>query len=272
MEKCTLRTQKTEPLTSSEEKDLKTVTHNGVTIQFDPIKHKYIDTNGVEYQGVTTFISTLFPEFEALRIATKCSKNPKKKEYFGRKPEEIVLEWEKNAKEAAAFGTLIHAQAEKMVWGELVDIITNATKTPTKKQKYVHAVYEFIQILLEKYEVVSTEQILFSPKYGLAGTVDLLLKDKETGEYVIADWKTSKKITKANFFQKGFAPLKHLDDCNQNHFFLQLNIYQALLEEETYYPFFDYKKKVFHITEKGVKEIDVPDMPKEMELILKEAE
>jgi hypothetical protein len=51
------------------------------------------------------------------------------------------------------------------------------------------------------------------------------------GEYIIVDWKRSKKIRKEPFKgKKGTGIFLHLDDCNFIHYSLQLNTYRHFLE------------------------------------------
>ena len=54
---------------------------------------------------------------------------------------------------------------------------------------------------------------------------------KDDGTYVIYDWKRSKDIKEFNDFNKGIRICNDLDDCNYNHYCLQLNIYKKILED-----------------------------------------
>ena len=40
------------------------------------------------------------------------------------------------------------------------------------------------------YEFIEEEQFLYNSIYDVAGSIDLLLKNRYTGEYVIVDFKT----------------------------------------------------------------------------------
>jgi hypothetical protein len=76
-----------------------------------------------------------------------------------------------------------------------------------------------------------TELIMFDEEYSLAGSIDMLFKDKH-GNILIYDWKRSKEFKYDNKWQKGFGLLSHLDDCNINHYSLQLNMYRRILESK----------------------------------------
>ena len=45
----------------------------------------------------------------------------------------------------------------------------------------------------------SSEVIVYSKELGIAGTIDILMTNKNTGEYVLIDWKTSKRIDMNSF-------------------------------------------------------------------------
>lgn len=78
------------------------------------------------------------------------------------------------------------------------------------------------------------ELILWNKKFKLAGQADKVFIETIDGvRYIdIDDYKTNKAIKKANFFGKMKAPLHHLDDCNYNHYRLQISTYAWMLEQE----------------------------------------
>lgn len=79
----------------------------------------------------------------------------------------------------------------------------------------------------KEYKPIYSEEKIFNNE--LAGTFDLICEDKE-GKYILIDWKTSKKIYySSNIKMK--EPYQEYDDCNYNHFLLQLNLYKKILEE-----------------------------------------
>lgn len=50
----------------------------------------------------------------------------------------------------------------------------------------------------------------------------------------IDDYKTNKEIELENPFQKMKEPISHLDDCNYNHYALQISLYAYMLEQKGY--------------------------------------
>jgi len=65
------------------------------------------------------------------------------------------------------------------------------------------------------------------------GSVDMLFKDPIVDNgLIIMDWKRSKEIKMSSAYGKGTNPLTaQLDDCNYNHYSLQLTIYKQILEQ-----------------------------------------
>lgn len=60
------------------------------------------------------------------------------------------------------------------------------------------------------------------------GTIDKLYIEEDLLNdkwFYIDDWKTNKKLDFENPFQKMKPPIQHLDDCNWNHYRLQLSLY-----------------------------------------------
>jgi hypothetical protein len=79
-------------------------------------------------------------------------------------------------------------------------------------------------------EPYRTEWEVWSKEHLLCGSIDMVFRRKSNGKFLIYDWKRSKAIKTENTYQKGLAPLDHLDDCNYWHYTLQLNVYRWILE------------------------------------------
>jgi hypothetical protein len=75
-----------------------------------------------------------------------------------------------------------------------------------------------------------TELRLWNHKYKLAGTADqiIVLPEKKV---IVRDWKTNKEIKVSNKYQNMKYPVSHLEDCNLNHYNLQLSLYGWMLEQ-----------------------------------------
>ena len=74
---------------------------------------------------------------------------------------------------------------------------------------------KFLIQLDKDYELVETEKIIFRKPLLLAGTVDLIMKNRKTNKLCIFDHKTNKQIAMTDGYgKKGKLFLSHLDNCN----------------------------------------------------------
>jgi ATP-dependent exoDNAse (exonuclease V) beta subunit len=197
---------------------------SGEVITFTEEDHKYVDTKARTYVSATTFIHSLFTEFDTEGISARYAAK------HGKNQDDVKREWEANKVQAAEYGTRVHAFAEAKLAG-----LALPEPTDGRDKKAFNAVAEYIDAeLKDNFTIIEQEMIIFSPELCLAGTVDLLAKDKR-GQLWVLDWKTNKEIKYNNRFQSGKNALKHLEDCNFNHYSLQLNLYRRLLHQEGYF-------------------------------------
>ena len=102
--------------------------------------------------------------------------------------------------------------------------VTAPISEKTKSNKYI-ALCEYLsdldEHLLDKYQVLMAEDKLVWTMCGrnMIGVIDLLLKDKETGENILVDHKSSKHFLKANG-----TPLKAQEE-NLNRYKKQMYLY-----------------------------------------------
>lgn len=88
---------------------------------------------------------------------------------------------------------------------------------------------KFFKDVLKDWEIVARELRMFSRRYRYAGTMDLLLRHRKTGKYVVADYKTNEDLFKEFNFLK--PPFEYLACSPYNKYQLQLSYYQILLED-----------------------------------------
>ncbi len=185
---------------------------------FDESTHKYsIDGVSSDIVSVTTFIAKFFAPFDAESIAVNlCESHPS---YIGTPPEALMAQW---AAETQA-GTDAHK--------ELEDYIMSGTK-PTKPKAIAGVNWLNNQNWDDK--ELYTEVRIFSEELGIAGTVDLLVKDLKSESYSIYDWKTNKKIDFSGYNGKRgiLPPTARLDDCKYIVYGLQMSLYRLILESE----------------------------------------
>lgn len=153
------------------------------------------------------------------------------KRYIGMTREEVGKSWEK----ARNNGTFDHEQIENFFNGDpVVD--------PIRKS------YQMFLIWWEKYQTkypnrkpYRSEWVIYDDdprcKKPLAGSIDFCVID-ENGIIHIIDWKFVIDLKEDNKYEtksgltvhkKMFKPFNDLDDCNFNHYRLQLNFYRHVL-------------------------------------------
>lgn len=202
-----------------------------MSLIFKPEKHEYISINNenIPWTSVTSFISRFKQPFDADTISVKSSKN-KKSKWYGMKPEEIRAAWKSEAKRATDLGTWYHNQRETDLCG-LDTIEREGVVVPVVKPVEVDGVkYAPEQKLTEG---VYPEHMVYLKSVGLCGQSDLV--EVVNGKVNITDYKTNKEIKTESFTswdggkQKMHSPLSHLDDCNLNHYNLQLSLYMYII-------------------------------------------
>lgn len=200
-------------------------------ITFTPQQHKYssIEPDGIEWLSVTSFISNFKQPFEADKIAEKTSKS-KKSKWYGMTPEDIKAAWKAEANRATSLGTWYHNCRERDICelstmerhGHVVPVVKPIEKDGLKyspNQKLSNGVYP--------------EHMVYLKSSGLCGQSDLV--EVINGEVHITDYKTNKEIKVEGYTnwegitQKMMPPVSHLDDCNLNHYALQLSMYMFII-------------------------------------------
>ncbi len=215
-----------------------------ITLERD--EHKYIlATNpNLEFVSATTFISQFFEKFEAERIAKKLvASSPR---YRGMTVEDVLAMW----RESADYGTKVHEELENHILHQ--DIL--------KEPKAVHGMNWLNKYKMKSNFEVYPEVIIYSEELRISGTIDLLLFDKNSNNYIIMDWKTSKKIdTKSYKNKRGILPESaNIEDSKFNHYALQLSLYRYLLEE--YYNIEVTQHLILHLKDQECIGLHVPYM------------
>jgi ATP-dependent exoDNAse (exonuclease V) beta subunit len=230
---------------------------SGVNITFNEEEHTYV-CNDIYYDSVTQIIHKMFPEFNTELVSGRYAKK------HGLKQQDVINEWAENNKLACDFGTKVHLYCENLMMGKELPKADNE-----KEKTYFKVADKFITSLLKLYDIVKCEQIIFSPRLRLAGTVDIIMRKKSDGRLAIFDWKTNRKLEKkSEWGESGLRFFSHLSHCNYIHYCIQLNVYRFLLYAEKYYDCKDSPMKLFHITPDGVKIYGIIDMHKEISMLL----
>ena len=201
------------------------ILHKSKLISLEEESHTYSLLNSdIEFRSVTEFIHTFFKPFDEQKIAKKLTKTNLK--YKGISVDQLINSWHKRRER----GTIVHNQIENFINS---DCEINDTEFTNLDLKAIQGINFIKKKCIKETNVLASEVIIYSEELKLAGTIDLIIFNKEKNHISIIDWKTNKKINKSSFnsVQKGIKfPLNNMDDCNFNHYNLQLSMYQYILE------------------------------------------
>ena len=231
-------------------------------IAFDEESHKYIhpkdETGNAEYISVTTLIERFFP-FDLKRYIEKKAKEENRTE------EDVLDEYLTNRDEAAEKGTYLHNQIENFLKG--VDYESNTIEFQQFLDFYKK------EITTRNLIFFDAEKMIFSNKHNVAGTIDCLFKKDNNGEYVMLDWKRSKKLIidgQPRIYGYGYAlsELNTLDNSSYYRYCLQQNIYKYLVETEYSMKISSMKLVVLHENYPKYYVVDVPVLKRETNIIL----
>ena len=198
-------------------------------IYFDEPTHIYtVNGSSAGYCSITKFLHHFFPEFHADDIIKKMMNSKKwpQSKWYGMSPEAIKAAWNANGKEASEAGTAMHLGIEMVMNGAEVEVAPEVKLT--KEWEYF---WNYWREDEKTYEPWRTEWEVWDEDLKLAGSIDMIYRNKKDGTFAIYDWKRAKEMKMENNFATGFGPLAHFPDTNYWHYTCQLNMYRWLLEK-----------------------------------------
>ena len=204
-----------------------------MSIIFNAEDHSYksIDSDeNINWISVTTLISKFKNPFNAEKVANKVSKK-KNSKWYGIEPKKIQEIWNNESIRAMTLGTFYHDQREQDICS-LSSIEREGFTIPVFTPKG-----EEDGIKIAPYQKldpgVYPEHMVYLKSAGICGQADLV--EIVDGKVNIIDYKTNKEIKTKSFknwegkSERMSTPLSHLDDCNFNHYALQLSIYMYII-------------------------------------------
>lgn len=203
-----------------------------MSVIFKAENHKYesLDlTEGIEWTSVTTFVGQFKQKFDPIAQSIKSSKN-KRSKWYGMSPEEIQIRWANEADRAVTAGTWYHDQRESDFLS-LDTIQREGVNIPIIKPMWDGKIK--IAPVQKLTEGIYPEHFVYLKSAGICGQSDRVEVIKDTVH--IIDYKTNKEIKQTSFVnwegksQKMIGPCEHLDDCNFNHYALQLSTYMYII-------------------------------------------
>jgi hypothetical protein len=203
-----------------------------MTVIFRAQNHKYesLDPDErIDWLSVTSFVALFKKKFDAATQSVKSSKN-KKSKWYGMDPEEIQAHWAQEANRAVTAGTFYHDQRESDLM-EIETIQRQGVAIPIIKPIFMGDVkHAPVQRLMEG---IYPEHFIYLKSAGICGQSDRVEVVRDVIDVI--DYKTNKEIKKHGFkswdgvVEKMLGPCAHLDDCNFNHYALQLSAYMYMM-------------------------------------------
>jgi ATP-dependent exoDNAse (exonuclease V) beta subunit len=185
----------------------------------------------IKWTSVTSFIGMFKPKFDAKAQAKKSAKN-KKSKWYGMTEKEILTAWDNESKRAITLGNFYHNQRES----DLLNFETiqrEGVEVPIVRPLFDEASGAKIAPVQKIDAGVYPEHFVYLKSSSLCGQADLV--EVVNGRVNITDYKTNKEIKKEGFKNwegisaKMYNPVNHLDDCNFNHYSLQMSIYMYII-------------------------------------------
>lgn len=192
--------------------------------------YESVDPNEeIEWTSVTSLVGKFKQPFDIFAVSQKCSKN-KKSKWYGIEAPVIRDIWTAETKRATDLGTFYHNQreADLMSFDTLTREGVDLPIIPPKvnegikyapKQKLIPGVYP--------------EHFAYLKSAGICGQADYV--DVVNGTVNIMDYKTNKEIKERSYENwEGVrtmmaSPLSHIEDCNLQHYTLQMSIYMYII-------------------------------------------
>lgn len=236
------------------------VNHNNIELKFDEKKHIYY-VEDIIFESVTSYIGNFFPKFNTQKESYKYSIShniPQKK---------VIEMWNEEARIGSDFGTNVHFFAENYILGKKLPIPKNE-----KEKIYFKNVKKWLDIFLKYFDILDVEKIIFSPSLKIAGTFDLLVRNKKTKKKFLLDWKTNKKITFNNKWQNCICGFEKFEVSDIFKFTLQLNLYLYILKKELYCDRKDdINLKILYINSNGIQVLPIQKLKwNEIKILIKQ--
>lgn len=142
---------------------------------------------------------------------------------WGLSDAEIFSRWESHGADCRARGTLFHSCIERSLNGE--------APTDDWPPEYFSGYEKFASALPSTLRPYRSEWRIFSKSSRIAGTIDAAFM-ADDGTLELYDWKRTASIPRTNDYRTGLNAMSVHPDCKGVRYFLQLNLYRAILERD----------------------------------------
>lgn len=203
-----------------------------MALTFKEEGHLYesVDPNDqIDWVSVTSLVGKFKQPFDAEAQSVKSSKN-KRSKWFGLEPERIREIWESESKRATDLGTFYHNQRED----DLMSFDT-MTKEGVEIPVIPPNIQDGVKFAPAQQLIagVYPEHFTYLKSAGVCGQADYV--EVVNGKINIMDYKTNKEIKKRSYknwegvYQMLSSPVSHVEDCNLQHYSLQMSIYMYIM-------------------------------------------
>lgn len=192
---------------------------SSLDVNFIKSSHQYF-AHDQEFISVSSFLNTFVDPQDWDALSIDLAKKQKTT------PEELRELWNIRKDFSIVRGTEFHLYVHKYL-------------SENKKIRTVTPIFKEIQLFhkfwdkknKDRYIIIDTELIVCCKKIRLAGTIDCLVLNKNTGKIYLLDWKTNRTIYQDGTGKFFLEPLSHLPNSDLHKYSLQLNMYRYLLEQ-----------------------------------------
>ena len=218
--------------------ELKNAHPRDARITFDEEHHLYTVDGEPYTKSVSGVVHDSFPSFDAPEIIeryfTSWSENKQSPYHNFIKycryrmhlddatiKNELANVWRVFGEERADYGTSVHLSAE---------LFLNNAERKDESQEYSQFMYWYKEMRPKTWEQYRTEWSVFCDDCGVAGQIDSLWRDVQTGEFIMVDWKCVETLPRFDKFgKKGLPPFEGLPNTNFGHYTVQQNAYAWIL-------------------------------------------
>lgn len=188
--------------------------NNLENFKFDKSTHTYY-LNDTVLPSVSSLIKKVSIPFDANIIS-------KRMESCGKgNAEDLKQQWKDKANASIVKGNTIH------------DLAENIAKSHISFPHETKNIINFYSDLFSQKDaiILMSEEMIYSSKYKIAGTLDLVVRYNNTDHIAMYDFKTNKDIHKNYKGQKLSFPFDNYLDTPLNKYIIQQSLYSLMLRE-----------------------------------------
>ena len=199
--------------------------------------------------SISNVLSMLSEPFDSAGVAEKTYNkhyNDEASDYYHMNTAQILDEWSRRAAESKKYGKLSDDYIECILTKTDLDLemwkLDNNFDYDERLKNNCSSFDEFYKVFSPKYDFVTREVDIFFKvpeiNYYIRGRVDAIFKNKQTGRYLVIDWKTSGTIDKkaSPWTNNLKGPASKYPALNWYTYTMQVFFYKTGLVESGYLP------------------------------------